>query len=332
MNRGTLNRVGALFKEGTSQGSLLSRLPQISLDGPGFGLPNPTEPQSQVLTIFAIIFFAIVGITVLIFLYGSIYQQDSPLNGILGISAYPKSQIYWTNYTIPVNGDPPSSLIVSTQDNIATRPAIYSVMFDLFVDSSSGPKMGSYRHILHRGSDDYNQAVGSSVTQGITGNTSSTDTWAASTASSKSQGGGTPLPVFMNPGVFLHPFRNDLVFFFQSEAAQQSVVGYDVLYLESLAIDDIHLKEWLRITVVLNSSVVDVYMNGLLQKSIILQGKPRTVPMAWYGRSGPTPAYGVIQNMKVWNGALNPKQVQESASGGMPAPVKLAKTSENCDA
>jgi hypothetical protein len=222
--------------------------------------------------------------------------------------------------------------MVPIKDNIATRPAIYSVMFDLFVESSSGPRMGSYRHILHRGSDDYNQAVGSSVTQGITGNTSSPETWSASTSSSKSQGGGTPLPVFMNPGVFLHPFRNDLVFFFQSEAAQQSVVGYDVLYLESLAIDDIPLKEWLRITVVLNGSVVDVYMNGLLQKSIILQGKPRTVPMSWYGRSGPTPAYGVVQNMKVWNGALNPKQVQDSASGAKPAPVKLAKTSENCDA
>jgi hypothetical protein len=332
MNRNALNRVGALFREGTSQGSLLSRLPKVSFDGPGFGLPNPSEPQSQVLTILAIVFFTIFGLALAIYIYGTVYQQDSPLNGVLGLSTYPKSQTYWTNFSVPANGDPPSSLLVKKEDNVAGRPAIYSVMFDLFIDSSSAPKMGSYRHILHRGSDDYNQAAGESIVQGITGNTSSTDAWSASEASSKSHGGGTPLPVFMNPGVFLHPYRNDLVFFFQTEAAQADVTGYDVLYLESLAIDDVPLKEWLRITVVLNGSVADVYMNGLLQKSIILQGKPRTVPMAWYGRSGPTPAYGVIQNMKVWNGALNPKQVQDSASGGMPAPVKLSQANESCDA
>jgi len=325
-----MNRAAAIFREDAGQGSLFSRLPKISLDGPGFGLPNPTQPTNQLLTVVAILLFAIVGLTLLVFIYGSV-TNTAPLNGILGLTTYPKTQTYWTNFSVPTNGDPPNGLIVPEKENIATRADSYTIMFDLFVDNSSGSGMGSYRHILHRGSDDFNQNVGDSVTQGVSGNTETVDTWDASKASSKSQKGGTPLPVFMNPGVFLHPFRNDLVFFFQSNAAQQSVVGYDVLYLESLAIDDIPLKEWIRITVVLNASVVDVYMNGLLQKSIVLQGKPRSVPMAWYGRSGPTPAYGVLQNLNVWNGALNPKQVQDTSSAGKPAPVKLAQSNEKCD-
>ena len=135
----------------------------------------------------------------------------------------------------------------------------------------------------------------------------------------------------MNPGIFLHPYRNDIVFFIQTEAAQSSVVGYDVLYMESVALDDVPLKTWIRITIVVNSSVLDVYMNGKLQKSIVLKGTPRGVPADIYGRSGPVPVYGTLMNMKIWNGALNPKQVGDAAGVPMPRPITMAAAGESCD-
>ena len=250
-------------------------------------------------------------------------------NGLM--AGLPSSKRYWTNLKIPAGGDPPSGLFISKDDNIAKKPNSYTVMIDLNINSSKAPAMGSYRHILHRGSDDYNQEVGSGMTQKITGNTSSDSSFEASMAGATAAG-GTPLPIFMNPGVFLHPYRNDLIFFFQTEAAQKNIVGYDVLYLESLALDDIPLREWFRITIVLNGISVDVYKNGQLLKSIILKGEPRNVPGDWYGRSGPIPAYGILQNIKIWNGALNPKQVKDAASIPLPAKIELAEAGESCEA
>ena len=136
----------------------------------------------------------------------------------------------------------------------------------------------------------------------------------------------------MNPGIFLHPYRNDIVFFIQTEAAGASVVGYDILYMESVSLDDVPLQQWIRITLVVSGSVVDVYLNGDLQKSIILKGQPRGVPADIYGRGGPVPFYGVAMNMKIWNGALNPKQVKDAASIAMPPPLTLATVNETCDA
>jgi hypothetical protein len=43
-------------------------------------------------------------------------------------------------------------------------------------------------------------------------------------------------------------------------------------------------------------------------------------------------AYGVLQNMKIWNGALNPKQVKDAASIAMPAKIVLAEAGEACEA
>ena len=58
----------------------------------------------------------------------------------------------------------------------------------------------------------------------------------------------------------------------------------------------------------------------------------KAVPADWYGRSGPMAAYGVLQNMKIWNGALNPKQVKEAASIAMPAKITLAEPGDSCEA
>jgi hypothetical protein len=322
----------SLFKNVSGKSSVFSRIPSTSsmLAAPDLGFPPASEPVKRVLTIIGLIMLILIGGLILLYLVNSFFPFFAFYdNGLM--AGLPSAKRYWTNLKIPAGGDPPSGLYISKDDNIAKKPNSYTVMFDLNINSSKAPAMGSYRHILHRGSDDYNQEVGSGMTQKITGNTSSDSSFEASMAGANAAG-GTPLPIFMNPGIFLHPYRNDLLFFFQTEAAQKSVVGYDVLYLESVALDDIPLREWFRITVVLNGITVDVYKNGELLKSIILKGEPRTVPGDWYGRSGPIPAYGVLQNIKLWNGALNPKQVKDAASIPLPAKIELAEAGESCEA
>ena len=312
----------SLFKNISGRGS---RIPSAStiLATPDLGFPPASEPVKRVLTIIGLIMFILMGGLILLYIVNSFFPFTAFYdNGLM--AGLPSSKRYWTNLKIPAGGDPPSGLFISKDDNIAKKPNSYTVMIDLNINSSKAPAMGSYRHILHRGSDDYNQEVGSGMTQKITGNTSSDSSFEASMAGA--------LPIFMNPGVFLHPYRNDLIFFFQTEAAQKNIVGYDVLYLESLALDDIPLREWFRITIVLNGISVDVYKNGQLLKSIILKGEPRNVPGDWYGRSGPIPAYGILQNIKIWNGALNPKQVKDAASIPLPAKIELAEAGESCEA
>ena len=318
------------FREASGESRYMPRLPSVNLSRAGLGLPDASPSTMRVLEIVGFAILVIIGAIILFYLKNSFLPSSAFYdNGLF--ASEPQSKRYWTNLPIPQGGDPPSALIISKEDNIAKRPGLYTMMFDLNIGSSKAPALGSFRHILHRGSDDYNQQVSSGPTQKITGNTGSDETWEASTSSAMSAG-GTPLPVYMNPGIFLHPYRNDIVFFIQTEAAQSSVVGYDVLYMESIALDDVPLQQWIRITLVVSNSVVDLYMNGQLQKSIILKGTPRGVPADIYGRSGPVPVYGVVMNMKIWNGALNPKQVRDSAAVTIPSPITLAAVADSCDA
>jgi hypothetical protein len=318
------------FDEASSGSRFLPRLPSVNLSRVNLGLPEASPSTMRVLEIIGFALLFIVLAVILVYLKNSFLPSSSFYdNGLF--SSLPESKRYWTNPPVSAGGDPPSGFYVSKDDNIAKRPALYTMMFDLNIGSSKAPGLGSYRHILHRGSDDYNQQTTAGPTQQMTGNVTSDETWEASTASAKSTG-GTPLPIYMNPGIFLHPYRNDIVFFIQTEAAQASVVGYDVLYMESVALDDVPLQQWIRITLVVSGSVVDVYMNGDLYKSIILKGQPRGIPADIYGRSGPVPFYGVLMNLKIWNGALNPKQVKDAASIPIPAPITLAATNESCEA
>jgi hypothetical protein len=305
--------------------SKLPSAPSLSLS-----LSGPAEPTKKLLIIigyllFGFVVFAIILYTVNAFYpYWDLYGLRTPFG-----PAY-KSQRYWTNITIPANSEPPSGLYITPEESITKRPAAYTLMLDLYIQSSKAPMMGSFRHIIHRGSDDYNQLAQSTAATGIVGNVSSDRSFEASSASAE-RVKGIPLPNFMNPGIFLHPFRNDLIFFFQTEAAQKRVIGYDVLYLESLALDDIPLLEWFRVIVVMNGSVVDIYKNGELMRSIILKGDPRSVSNQWFGRSGPAPVAGIVQNLKLWDGPLNPEQVKKAASIAFPSKPVLKGTMAGCE-
>jgi hypothetical protein len=332
-NYGTdLRNAERLFQGGTQQSYLsvpsMPSMPTIPDGGISTMFPPATEPVKRVLFIVGGILLILTTLAVLIFTVNAFFPfiDISPISNAFGLSV--QQQLYWSNTLIPAGTDAPSALYISPADSITIRPSQFTFMFDIFIQSSKAPALGSYRHILHKGSDEYNQLAGTAITQGVTGDTSSDKTFDAAIAGSERMQ-GIPLPAQMSPGIFLHPYRNDLVFFIQTEAAPADVVGNDILYLESLAIEDVPLKEWFRITVMINSNVVDIFKDGDLLKSIVLKGKLRPVPNQWFGRSGPAPFSGVLQNLKLYNGILSPAQIKSAASSGFSAKPQI-KDAEIC--
>jgi hypothetical protein len=276
------------------------------------------------------VLFIFVALSISLYLVNSFYPFFD-LYGLMSSSAPSfKTERYWRNLNIPANTDPPNALYISKEESVTKRPAKYTVMMDLYIHSSKGPLLGTYRHVLHRGSDDSNQLATSSAATGRIGAINNPSSFEA-TAASAARSGGAPLPNFMNPGIFLHPFRNDLVFFIQTEAASKKVVGHDILYLESLALDDVPIQEWFRVTLTLSGNVVDVYKNGELMRSMILKGTPRNVSNEWFGRTGTSPFYGIIMNCQLWNGPLDPGQVKKAASGPFPPKPVLRGSVDSCE-
>jgi hypothetical protein len=319
-----------LFQRGTSVGGFSMPSMPTMPGGPVSGLfPPATEPVKRVLFIIGGIILVFTVLAVLVFTANAFFPfvDTSPISNAFGLSV--QQQLYWSSFLIPAGTDAPSALYISPKDSITTRPSQLVVMFDIFIQSSKAPAIGSYRHILHRGSDEYNQLAGTAITQNIVGNAATDKTYEAATAGAERMQ-GIPLPTQMGPGVFLHPYRNDIVFFMQTEASPASVIGYDILYLESTVLEDVPLKEWFRITIMVNGTFMDIYKDGELMKSIVLKGKIRPVTNQWFGRSGPAAFNGVLQNLKLYNGILSPAEIKTAASAAFPAKPQIKDASEIC--
>jgi hypothetical protein len=318
------------FQRGTTVGGFsMPSMPSMP-GGPVSGwFPPASEPVKRVLFIIGGIILILTTLAIFIFTANAFFPfvDTSPISNAFGLSV--QQQLYWSSFVIPAGTDAPSALYISQKDSITIRPAQFVAMFDIFIQSSKAPALGSYRHILHKGSDEYNQLAGTAITQNIVGNAATDQTYEAAAAGAERMQ-GIPLPTQMGPGVFLHPYRNDIVFFMQTEAAAASVIGYDVLYLESTALEDVPLKEWFRITLMINGTFMDIYKNGELMKSIVLKGKVRPVTNQWFGRSGPAAFNGVLQNLKLYNGVLTPAEIKFAASGAFSSKPQIKDASEIC--
>jgi hypothetical protein len=160
----------------------------------------------------------------------------------------------------------------------------YSLIFDCVLYDTRAYTNGNWRHILHRGSGDLTP----------------TDT----------------LPRYglarnMNPGVYLDPNTNDIIVFVDTE-------GGDEFYRESLRITDVPMDVPFRLGVVVKGRVFEVYINGKLEETKVLVGTPRNVDNAWYGLAGSAAAAAQLQNLYVWNRALNATEIGSVCGAGLP--------------
>ena len=218
-----------------------------------------------------------------------------------------------------------SNLIVSKENSVhEMHDDVYSMTIEnvLYNTRSYNTTEGPYRHILHRGSNELAKTtIGGAILSGcLAGDSSELPPFG--------------LPKRMNPGIFVDPNTNDIIVFVDT------IRGTDTMR-ESLRIADIPLDVPVRIGIVLNKRVLEVYLNCKLETTKILQGDPKQVENEWYGLAGPADAQAQIQNLYVWKESLNAEDMrhlcpamptfskQRPICSGADTPVAQASSTQN---
>jgi len=190
------------------------------------------------------------------------------------------------------------NMIVPASDSPTVRPDIYTMSVQFAIGDSRTPSLGQFRHILHRGNNPCSLSIGKAGPTGHVGVRAAD--LAANTEKVYTELG---LPSVMNPGLFLDKYKNDMHVFVHTRGKED---GNDVLWLESMTVEDLPLNTPITVGVVCNGKNFEVYVNCRLYSTLLLKGTPY-LPIAmnqWFGRYCAFPMYGVIQNLQLWDTAL----------------------------
>lgn len=219
-----------------------------------------------------------------------------PVNPISGPSAAARAgKVFWRSVTADSE-----NLIVPASESPTVVAGAYTMSVQLMIGDSRTPSLGRFRHIVHRGS---NPCGLSATKSGPTGHAGIQIGDLASDYKSDPQYVMTGLPEVMNPGLFLDKYRNDLHVFIHTKGKEDSM---DVLWLESLTVEDLPLGTPITIGVVCNGRTVEVYLNCRLYSTLLLKGTPY-LPKAdnqWFGRYCAFPMSGLVKNLELWGTPL----------------------------
>ena len=208
-----------------------------------------------------------------------------PVNPIGGPSEAARAvKNFW-----PTEGD---NLIVPASESPTVSATNYSMSVSLVVADSRTPSIGKFRHIVHRGSNPCGITMQSA-------GTAKEDT-PAGTEDSYNQ---TGLPSVMNPGLFLDKYKNDMHVFIHTKGKEGNM---DVLWLESLTIEDVPLRVPITIGIICTGKTIEVYMNCRLYSTLLLKGTPY-LPKAdnqWFGRYCSYPVSGLVKHLQLWDSPL----------------------------
>jgi hypothetical protein len=253
---------------------------------------NDLEPLQQNRGVRYAIYALCLGIVIaVVVMLADLFFPFLPINPISGPSAAARAgKLFWTsqndeNLVVP---DPPT-----------TSATNYTMSVQLMIGDSRTPSQGKFRHILHRGS---NPCGLTNATAGPTGHAGVqiSDIPADADPTYKELG----LPAIMNPGLFLDKYKNDVHVFVHTRGKEG---GMEVLWLESLTLEDLPLATPISIGVVCNGRSLEVYVNCRLYSTLFLKGKPY-LPKAdntWFGRYCAYPVSGIVKDLKLWDTALN---------------------------
>lgn len=241
------------------------------------------------------------------------------------VESPPSGRTFWTSKLIS-NVQPARNLAVTATETPIRNSAEYTMIVDLMISDSRTAPTGGYRHILHRGSNDYNVPIAPNEGTGMFSltsmNTDSEEATGASLASARSMQ-GVPLPVSMGLGLFLHPFKNDIVVFTQTVSSEIEGMGINPIYLESMAIEDIPLKTFTRIAIVVQTNQLDIFRDGNWVKTLLLKGQVRPSPLTWFGRASANPMHGVVENLRLYNLPLTSEQIKLLSKSPMSGSIEL---------
>ena len=215
------------------------------------------------------------------------------LDRLTGKGSAPKELRYWKSY------DPLIPLRVTPKETGPLEFYNYTVIVDMvWLNTRVTNANTTYRHIFHRGSGEgaeFQQAI-NDIRQVDT----QTSTLTAADAATRMPQG---LPIRMNPGVLADPVKNDMLIFIDTERDNER-------YRESVRIADIPMDEPFQLAIVVLSKMVEVYVNCGLEVTKMLEGRPLSIEGNWYGLVGPEPLNGVVQNLRIFGGALGSSQLR----------------------
>ena len=148
----------------------------------------------------------------------------------------------------------------------------------IFIDDLNY-KSGQYRHIFHKGNEEYNN-------------------------DSSSQQMGLSMPNNA-PGLYISPNTNELTVFMNT---------FDVMNQET-RISNIPLNKWINVIIRCKNSTLDVYINGTITKSTKLLGVPKqNYGDVYVAANGGFSGY--ISNLWYFNHALGTNEIQRLVSKG----------------
>lgn len=271
---------------------------------------------------FQLVLYVVAGLVVfmiLLMLFNSqydVYFQKRPSSAV---SSATPPKTFWTTGSTQ-NPQDPVGLKVLSADFPMSYPDTYTMGVQLYVgDSRSNDKMGPYRHILHRGTDELVSFTPNSPGSVPRGRGDLND----------------GLPNQMNPGLFLDQYTNDLLIYVDTDPPTGTQANR-----ESIRIADLPLKKAFYVHIVVHDRILEVYINCRLAETKILSGTPRAVPNDWYGRIGFARAAVVPHNLKLWDSDLHalqlrnmcppiPKDTLMAPSAGCAANCGAAKSSSD---
>jgi hypothetical protein len=107
------------------------------------------------------------------------------------------------------------------------------------------------------------------------------------------------------PGVYLHPNKNSLRIYMNT---------YEKI-LEYVDIDNIPVRKWIHLGIVLKEKILDVYVNGLLKKRHVFDSLPRqNFGDVWINLNGGFEGY--ISKMRYFQYALNYNDIENIVEDG----------------
>lgn len=218
-----------------------------------------------------------------------------PINPVGGPSAAARAgKVFWR--TLDSNTE---NMIVPASDSPTKQAALYTMSVQMIIGDSRTPSLGKYRHIVHRGS---NPCGISAVQSGSSGHAGVQVTDVPPSAEQTYTELG--IPAVVNPGLFLDRYKNDLHVFVHTLGKEG---GMDVLWLESLTVEDLPLGQPITVGVVCSGKQLEVYLNCRLYSTLLLKGIPY-LPKAdnqWFGRYCAFPMSGLVKHLQLWDTALN---------------------------
>lgn len=261
-----------------------------------------------------------IAIAVIVLLVDNVFPF-LPVNPVSGHSAAARAgKVFWTAGTDAEN------LIVPANESPTVNATNYTASVQLMIGDSRTPSIGRFRHVLHRGS---NPCGLSTTTSGPTGHAGiqPSDIPADADPSYKQSG----LPAIMNPGLFLDKYRNDLHVFVHTKGKEES--GLEVLWLESLTIEDLPLATPITLGIICNGQSIEVYINCKLYSTLLLRGTPY-MPKGdnqWFGRYCAFPMSGLVKNLELWSSALSSTDYIQMCRGAAFDKSQLPSTCPTAD-